>query len=310
MQIVWRIFRKRTSRMVGFVLLWFFIAMALAGPLVYPHMPAANPAAIYLPPSWVHPLGTDYAGRDIWQQIVLGTRNVLYVAGMAAIFTVCLGTVIGLTAGYLGGLVDAILMRVTDIFLTIPAITLQLVLAVTIGMSNYVVMAALLSFASWAGLARAIRSMVFSVRERSFVEVSRGLGMPNQYIVFKEIFPNLLPYVIVHLMLALTSAVYGETGLFFLGVVAFKADNWGAMLNFAIANGALYTTQSVLFIVSPILAIVLLQTGIVLCMDAVNELADPRLRSASGGAKRGSSRIRPRPFGRIPVGSGGSASGQ
>lgn len=304
MRLAWRIFRRRTARVVGLVLLLFFVAMALFGPMVYPHMPVANSNAIYLPPSWAHPLGTDYAGRDIWQQIVLGARNVLYVAVMAAIFTIVLGTVIGLAAGYLGAFVDALLMRITDLFLTIPAVTLQLILAVTIGMSNYVVMAALLSFASWGGLARAIRSMVLSVRERSFVEVSRGLGMPSWYIVLKEIFPNLLPYVIVHLMLALTGAVYGETGLFFLGVVAFKADNWGAMLNFATGNGAMYSTQSLLFVASPILAIVMLQTGIVLCTDAVNELVDPRLRSASGGAKRGRSRVRPAALGRVPVGIG------
>jgi len=279
-RLAWKVFKKRPSRVVGLVFLLFFIFLAIFGPLMYPHDPVANPNAIYLPPSWTDPLGTDYAGRSVWIEVVRGARNVLYVAAMAALFTIAIGVVVGLAAGYLGRTVDAILMRITDMFLTIPSITLILILALTIGMSNYIVMAALLSFASWGGLARAVRSMVLTVRERSFVEVSRGMGLGKWYILFHDILPNLMPYIVIHLMLALTGAVYGETGLFFLGVVPFKADNWGVMLNFATGNGAMYSTQSVFFLMAPIIAIVMLQTGIVLCADAVNEIVDPRLRTA------------------------------
>ncbi len=306
MTTVWRIFTKRKMRLVGLFLLLMFTGMALFGPLIYPQAPAVHPNELYLPPSWNHLLGTDYAGRNILPQIVLGARNVLYVAVMAAVFTVVLGTLVGLAAGYLGPVVDAVLMRITDMFLTIPSIALILILAVTIGMSNYFVMAGILSFASWGGMARAIRSMVLSVRERSFVEVSQGLGMSRWYVIVKEILPNLLPYIVVHLMLALTGAVYGEVGLFFLGVVPFKADNWGVMLNFATGgSGAMYSTQSLMFLASPILAIVLLQTGIVLCTDAVNELVDPRLRNSLGGANSHgrTSRRRQSPLGSVPVGS-------
>lgn len=306
MATVWKVFSKKKMRLVGVFLLLMFTIMAVFGPLFYPQAPAVHPNELYLPPSWAHLLGTDYAGRNILPQIVLGARNVLYVAVMAAIFTVVLGTLVGLAAGYLGSLVDTILMRITDMFLTIPSIALILILAVTIGMSNYFIMAGILSFASWGGMARAIRSMVLSVRERSFVEVSQGLGMSRWYVIVKEILPNLLPYIVVHLMLALTGAVYGEVGLFFLGVVPFKADNWGVMLNFATGgSGAMYSTRSLMFLAAPILAIVLLQTGIVLCTDAVNELVDPRLRNSLGGSQaHGRSRRNRRSTIRgIPVGS-------
>jgi peptide/nickel transport system permease protein len=309
MATVWNIFNKKKMRLVGVFLLLMFTFMAVFGPLIYPQAPAVHPNELYLPPSWNHLLGTDYAGRNILPQIVLGARNVLYVAVMAAVFTVVIGTLVGLAAGYLGPTVDAILMRITDMFLTIPSIALILILAVTIGMSNYFVMAGILSFASWGGMARAIRSMVLSVRERSFVEVSQGLGMTRGYVIVKEILPNLLPYIVVHLMLALTGAVYGEVGLFFLGVVPFKADNWGVMLNFATGgSGAMYSTRSLMFLASPILAIVLLQTGIVLCTDAVNELVDPRLRNSLGGSQaHGRHRKRPSAVSRVPLGSGSSA---
>ncbi|MCY0878455.1 MAG: ABC transporter permease [Firmicutes bacterium] len=304
MRTFWHILRKRKMRIVGVVLLLMFVFMAIFGPIIYPHQPAIHPNEIYLPPSWHHLLGTDYAGRNILPQIVLGARNVLFVAALAALFTVGIGTLIGLAAGYLGPIVDSILMRFTDMVLTIPSIVLILILAITIGMSNDVIMAGILSFAGWGGMARAIRSMVLSIRERSFVEVSQGLGMSRTYVIVKEILPNLLPYIVVHLMLALTGAVYGEVGLFFLGVVPFKADNWGVMLNFATGgSGAMYSTRSLMFLISPILAIVLLQTGIVLCTDVVNELVDPRLRNTVGGYQaNGRRRQRRTSVGRISVG--------
>ena len=182
MKTTWKILRRRPSRIVGLILLIFFTLMAIFGPLLYPNMTAVNSQQIYAAPSIHHLLGTDYAGRDIWVQIVQGAQNVMFVAALGALFTIVIGTVVGLAAGYLGSIVDSILMRITDIFLTVPSITLTIILAVTIGLTNYFVMAAILSFASWGGLARAIRSMVMSVRERSFVEVSLGLGLSRARI--------------------------------------------------------------------------------------------------------------------------------
>ncbi|GGH82616.1 peptide/nickel transport system permease protein [Pullulanibacillus pueri] len=281
MRLVWKVLKRRPSRLVGVAFLLLFTLMAIFGNLIYSHALNVDPNNIYAAPSWKHILGTDYAGRDVWEQIVRGSTNVLWVAALAACFTMALGTIIGLAAGYLGRVVDAILMRITDLFLTIPSVALLLILAVTLGMSNMVVLALLLSLTSWGGLARAIRSMVLSFRERSFVEVSRGLGLGRWHILLHDILPNLMPFVWTHLMLAITGAIYGEVGLFFLGVVPFKANNWGVMMNFATgSSGAMYSTQSFMFLAAPILAIVLLQTGIVLCVDAVNELADPRLRSS------------------------------
>lgn len=276
---LWFIFGSRPQRLIGVVLFLGFITMAVIGPILY-RAPSPNALQIYAPPSWANPLGTDYAGRSIWVEIVLGTRNVLQVAVYAACFTVGIGTIIGLAAGFLGGVVDTVLMRVTDVFLTIPSIALLIVLASVIGVGNALIMGAVLSLTTWGGLARAIRSMVLSLRERAFIEASRGLTLTGGRIMVHDVLPNLLPYVAIHIMLAMTAAVYGEVGLFFLGIAPFQAANWGVMLNLATGQaGAMYSTQSIFFLAAPILAIVLLQTSIILCIDAVNEIVDPRLRT-------------------------------
>lgn len=282
MRTVIKVFSRRPSRVFGIGLLLFFLVLAVFGSILYPHPTYPDANNIYAAPSWQHILGTDYAGRDIWVEIVQGAYGVLSVAFLAAVFTIVIGGLIGLASGYLGTVVDNVLMRITDLFITIPSFALLLILAVTIGVSNSVIMALLLSLTSWGGLARAIRAMVMTIRERSFIEVSRGMGIGRWHILFRDILPNLIPYLTINLMLSLTNAVYGSVGLFFLGVVPFKANNWGVMLNFAQgASGAMYSTQSLMFLLSPILAIVLLQTGIVLTSDAVNEIVDPRLRAAS-----------------------------
>jgi peptide/nickel transport system permease protein len=279
MWLAWRTVTARPQRLVGVVLFLFFVVLAIVGPIVY-HTPQPNALNIYAGPSLADPLGTDYAGRSIWIEIVLGARDVLQVAVYAALFTVLLGTIIGVAAGYLGGPVDIVLMRITDVFLTIPSVALLIVLASVIGVGNALIMGAVLSLTVWGGLARAIRSMVLSLRERPFIEASRGLTLSGWRIMLHDIFPNLAPYVAIHVMLAMTSAIYAEVGLFFLGIAPFTASNWGVMLNLATGqSGAMYSTQSILFVAAPILAIVLLQTSIILCIDAVNELVDPRLRT-------------------------------
>jgi peptide/nickel transport system permease protein len=279
LQMLWRVLTARPQRLVGVVLFGFFIVLAIVGPMVY-HPPAPNALQIYAAPSWANPLGTDYAGRSIWVEIALGAQNVLLVAVYAAFFTVLLGTVVGIAAGFLGGFVDVVLMRITDVFLTIPSVALLIVLASVIGVGNALIMGAVLSLTTWGGLARAIRSMVLSLRERPFIEASRGLTLSGWRIMLHDVFPNLLPYVAIHIMLAMTSAVYGEVGLFYLGIAPFNSANWGVMLNLATGQaGAMYSTQSIMYLAAPILSIVLLQTSIILCIDAVNEIVDPRLRT-------------------------------
>lgn len=276
---LWSILKRHPVSIVGLAILMLYIIFAVIGPTLYPPILTPDPTAIYLGPSWQHPLGTDYSGRDVLALVIIGTRAVMEVAVISAVFTVVLGGLVGLMSGLFGGLVDFLLMRITDIFLTVPGFPLLVLIASLTTLSNPILIAAVLSFTSWGGLARAVRSQVFSYREREYVEAARSLRLGSRHIAFREITPNLMPYIIMNLMLGVTGAIYAEVGLFYLGVLPFNSDNWGVMLNLAYTvSGAIYSSKSVLYLISPMAAILLLQLGIILVLRFVEEVFNPRLR--------------------------------
>jgi peptide/nickel transport system permease protein len=274
---LWRVVRRRFSYMAALGLLLMFALMAVFGPMLYPHgIPTSS--HLYAPPSWKYPLGTDYAGGDVLAEIIVGARFVLFVAALAACLTMAIGVVIGLLSGYLGGIVDLVLMRLTDFILTIPTYPLLIVIAAVVKISGPIPMAVLLSINGWGGMARAVRSMVLSLKRRDFVEAARSLELGNRHIVLRQILPLIMPYVVMHLILAVTSAIYGEVGLFFLGLVPIQGTNWGVMLNFAYsASGAIYVPSSVFYLMAPVGAIVLVQIGSVTFTKALDEVFNPQI---------------------------------
>jgi len=276
---LWRVLRRHPQNLVGLGILLLYLFMAVIGPMLYPAILAPNPSRIYMPPSWTDPLGTDYAGRSVLALVVIGTRPILEVAVMAALFVVVLGGLVGLLAGFLGGVLDMVLMRVTDVFLTVPSLPLLILIASIAVLTNPLLIAALLSVTAWGGLARAIRSQVLSYREREYIEAARSLNLGTYHIVVREITPNLMPYIIMNLMLSVTGAIYAEVGLFYLGVLPFKSNNWGVMLNLAYTQGgAMYSSRSILYLISPMAAILILQLGIVMILRFLEEVFNPRLR--------------------------------
>lgn len=276
---LWHLLTRHPQNMIGLGIVVLYGFMAIVGPTLYPAVLATNANAIYLPPSWAYPLGTDYAGRSVLALVVIGTRSVLEVASVAAVITVVVGVTVGLWSGFLGGWVDQILMRITDLFLTVPSLPLLILIASIVVLTNPLLIAVLLSITAWGGLARAVRSQVLSYREREYIEAARSLRLGTTHIVFREITPNLMPYIVMHLLLAVTGAIYAEVGLFYLGVFPFKANNWGVMLNLAYnQGGAIYSSQSMFYLISPMAAILFLQLGIVLLLRFVEEVFNPRLR--------------------------------
>lgn len=276
---LWKTLRRHPQNLVGLGILAVYLFMAVVGPSLYPPILAPNPSLVYAPPSWAHPLGTDYAGRDVLGLIVLGTRPILEVAVMAALFVVFLGGLVGLLAGFLGGLLDFVLMRITDLFLTVPSLPLLILIASIAVLTNPLLIAVVLAVTAWGGLARAIRSQVLSYREREYVESARSLNLGTFHIILREITPNLMPYIVMNLMLSVTGAIYTEVGLFYLGVLPFKSDNWGVMLNLAYTqSGAIYSSRSILYLISPMAAVLILQLGIVMILRLLEEVFNPRLR--------------------------------
>lgn len=276
---VWRVMRRKPSRLVGVALMALFVFMATVAPALYTRPLPRDPDNFFAPPSLRHPFGTDFQGTDVLSLVVIGSRYVLLTALITALVTVVLGTAIGLFAGFRRGALDAVLMRITDINLTIPGLPILLVLSTAWQFASPWEMGLVLGLLGWGALARAVRSQTLSLRERGFVEAARGLGLSTPHIVFRELLPPIAPYIAMNLLMSLILAVWAQVGLFFLGVMPVIGENWGVMLNRAVFDfGAMTTPERLPYMLAPLLALLLLTVAIVLIVDAMDEIFNPRLR--------------------------------
>jgi peptide/nickel transport system permease protein len=274
----WRILRADKASLVGGVIVGIYVRVAIFGPMFahIPDLPTGGQA--YLPPSFTHLLGTDFLGNDTLAEIIIGTRPVMIVGVVSAVIVIFVGVVVGLFSGYVGGFLDALIMRITDIFLTIPGLPLIIVIASVVHTTNPLVLALILSVTAWAGLARAVRSQALSIRTSDFIDAARVQDLPVSNLIGRQLLPNVGPYVAISFLLAVTGAIYAQVGLFVLGVAPVSGTNWGIMINLAMNQGALYTSKSMLYLFAPMAAIVLLQVALVFFARALDKLFNPRLR--------------------------------
>lgn len=271
---------KNKRALVGFTILMGFVIMAIIGPLVVPLNLKTNWKERFKPPSLEHPLGTDYGGRDIFQQIVHGSRDVLLIAALSALFAILLAVTIGITSGFLGGAVDVILMGITDIFLTIPSFPVMMAIAAVLKVRDPFSFAAVISIWMWAGLARSIRAEALSLKQKEFIEAAKILGLGTFHIVFREIMPNIMPYIAINFITMMRAAITASVGIMFLGIVPFKITHWGVMLNLAMFQyGAVYVPEGVHYALAPLLCIVLLEYGAVSLSHGLEEIFNPRLKT-------------------------------
>ena len=272
-----RILARNKIGFLGLVVAATITVVAFVAPLLVPFDPSTNADAIYQGPSAAHWLGTDGQGRDVFRQVLNGGGSILVVGYLGGLFTTAAGLVVGALAGYLGGRVDGLLSWLADIVMTIPQFALLAVLAAFVRLDNSVQLALLLAVFGWPGLMRAVRSQVLSAR-REYVEAARSLGLKTSHIVFREIGPSMAGYIAVHLVLNITGAIFASVGLMFLGFVPIQGNNWGVMLNLAQTQGAIYTPDSVWYVMGPMLAIVIFQLALVSLQRSLAEVFDPRLR--------------------------------
>jgi len=231
---------------------------------------------MYQLPSFEHLLGTDHMGRDILAQIIVGSRDVLFVALLTGFLTTLIAVGIGSVAGFTGGFIDTLLMGVAEFMLTIPNYPLLVVVAALIRKMDRVQLSLLLSILAWAPLSRAIRSQIMSLKQKDFVEASISLGMGVRHTIFREIVPNMMPYIATSFLIAMTSAIYNQVGLFYLGFLPFETFNWGVMLNQAYIRGALFYPSAMFYIISPIIAIAMFQVGSFMFLRSIEEIFNPR----------------------------------
>jgi peptide/nickel transport system permease protein len=275
-----RLLSKRPLGLVGFIGVVFFVVLAFIVPIFVPYQDAVDVTAIYQPPSMAHPLGTDSSGRDVWNQIIHGGRDILIVGFVAGFFSTLIAVTFGSLAAVAGGKVDTLISGAADFWLTIPQIPIIVVLGSILKFNSIFVIAALLALLAWAGLLRQVRAQVLSLKERDYIEAARSLDLGLFHIIFKEILPNMRSYIVIHFILAMTAAIYGVAGLTLLGLIPLSGQNWGLMLNYAYVRGALFFKDSLFYILSPVLAITLFQLSLVWLASALEDIFNPRLRSS------------------------------
>ena len=275
-----RLLARNPVGFAGFLGVVFFMVLAFVMPVFVPVDRETRMAEIYNPPSAEHWLGTDFQGRDIWSLMVNGGREVMIIAFLTGAISTFIAITLGSLSAVLGGLADSAITGLADFWLTIPQFPVLAVLAGIIRLNDAWLLALILSLLSWPTLTRAIRSQVLSLKQRDYVEASRSLGMGTRHIVFSEILPNMMSYIAISLVFAMTAAVYAQAGLVFLGLVAFSDNNnWGVTISLAWTRGAIFFKDSFLNIMAPVLAIALFQLSLVSLTRSLEEVFNPRLRS-------------------------------
>jgi peptide/nickel transport system permease protein len=278
----WDFLRLMSRKPVGFLGLIgvaFFLFLAYIAPLMVPLQDEVDVTAIYSAPSFAHPLGTDFQGRDVLNQIVYGGRDIITTAILAALFSTLIAITFGSIAATLGGRIDTGILMITDVALTIPPLILLIVIAAIFRPTSFIALAVILALLQWPALLRQIRAQVLSLRERDFVEAARSLDLGLVHIIFREMLPNMRSYIAIHFIVAMTLAIYAQAAIMFLGLVPLSGKNWAIMLYFAYNQGALFFKDSFFYLMGPIMAIALFQLSLVWLASGLEDVFNPRLRS-------------------------------
>jgi peptide/nickel transport system permease protein len=228
-----RILRKRSSR-VAFFVLGVILLVGLLAPLIAPYDPAAQPDIVLLknlPPSFAHPFGTDPYSRDVLSRVIYGARLSLMIGVLATIVSLTFGVAYGAIAGYAGGALDAVMMRVLDAFLSIPR--LLLLIGVLVAWPDFSIGALVifLGLTGWFGLSRIVRGQVLALKQAEFVTAARALGATRRRILWRHLLPNLVSPIVVAATLGVAHVIVLEAGLSYLGIgVPPPSASWGNII--------------------------------------------------------------------------------
>ena len=275
------VYRRSGSGLLGMAILLSFIFIAFFAPLLSPYDPYDRVDRPFRPPSDKYLLGTNDIGQDIFSELLYGTRVSLTIGFMAAIFTVTIGTLIGVVAGFMGGSVDEVLMRFTDIVMILPNIPLLILLMAIIGKSSFLIMILAISLTGWTGTARMVRSTTLSIKERMFVEASKAIGASDSHIIFKHILPNVSPLIMATTIYQVAGAMMSEASLAFLGLGDPSQKSWGMILHYAETSGGWYANNgypAFWWIIPPGVCIALTVASLTLIGQTMEEIVNPRLR--------------------------------
>lgn len=283
LRIFWRRFRRNKLALLGSVMLIVLFAIAILAPVLTPHDRDAMVLSSRLkPPGFVskeghvYLLGTDQYGRDLATRLMYGARISLTIGFISAGVSLSVGLVIGSIAGYYGGWIDNMLMRLVDILLSIPTLPLLLTILAFVGNSIWLIIF-VLGITSWMGAARLVRGEILSIKQRDFVEAARAMGAPDFRIIFRHIAPNLFHVLIVSATLRVAATMLTEATLSYLGIgVQPPTPSWGNILyehqNYQYLRTALWTN------IYPGLAIFMAMLAFYFVGDGLRDALDPRLK--------------------------------
>ncbi len=284
-QSVFKLFLKNVKKdklaMFGVVVLIFFIGVAIFSEALAPHGPRdrhyteEGTIKRLEAPSLSHPFGTTDVGRDIFSQVILGTKTALTVGLLAALLVTIVGSVVGIISGYYGGVVDTVIMRVVDFFYAIPFIPFVIVLAAVLKPSIWNIILAV-SLLSWRTVARLVRSQVLSIAKRPFIKAGRVAGAGDIRLMFKYILPNVVPLIMLEMAFMVNWAIAAEASIAFLGFGDPNVPSWGQILHIVFTTGN--SRVAWWWVTAPGMAIVLLLLSIFFVARALEEVVDPRLR--------------------------------
>lgn len=272
----WIDFRKRKSALFGFGVIIVFILISVFPQLFTTYDPSEIFTRPLQPPSLAHLLGTDDMGRDMWTQLIYGARTSMIVGFVASFLSFLIGLVVGMVSGFKGGIVDAILMRVTDFFLSIPSLPLMVVIAFVLKPNLWNVILAI-TIVVWTSPVRVIRSQVLSLKERLYITRARVLGDSNTRILVRYITPSVLPIGFATMVLAMGWAIPSEAFLSWLGLGDTTHVSWGMILYYAFVRGS-FSAGAWWNFVPPGLMLLIVVTAFTMVGHGMEEVLNPKLR--------------------------------
>jgi peptide/nickel transport system permease protein len=274
---VWRNFKKNKGAVIGLIVFGLIIAITIIGSIVLDYQGQVvkqNIPKRLISPSREHPFGTDQFGRDIMIRIIYGARYSLSVGVIAVVISFITGSMLGLVAGYYGGIVETIIMRLADVFQAIPSILLAIVIMTAFGQSLMVLMLTI-GLVSVPPFSRVARAAVLPVREQEYIEAAKAAGASDIQIIFHHALPNSLAPILVQCTMQVAAAIVWAAGLSFLGIgVPLPAPEWGGML----AESRNLMRDHGYMTLVPGLAIMLTVMSINLIGDGLRDALDPKLK--------------------------------
>lgn len=271
--IVWNKLKKSKLAVVGFGIVLLVLLVAILAPVVAPYAPnwTGRPS---LNPSMQHLFGTDATGRDMFSLIVYGARISLFVGFGAVLLEMGIGLTVGMIAGYFGGMIDEVLMRITDVLLTLPTLPLLIVTVAMFQARSITIIVLVMGGLGWMFMARVTRSEFLSLRETTFVEAAKSMGASSWRIIIRHILPNILSTVIVIATMDVPWFIFYEATLTYLGFGDPASPSWGVLLE----RGYLYLQSAWWMITFPGLALLFTSLGFNLFGDGLRDALDVTTR--------------------------------